>query len=185
MNSCKIISIVAVTAALLVPSFDVNRAAAGTDAGEILASYPLTSLDGVETRLSSFRGEVVIVNFWASWCAPCRKELPVMDGWHADWTGRGGRVVAISIDKEVRKARRFAEETNLSLTVLHDTPDGLARILDIPSLPCTFLLDKDGNVVSVVRSSSGEELSKLQKQAESLLASSRYAAGDSADGGTQ
>jgi len=178
VNSCKMISIVAVTAALLVPSFDVNRAAADTDAGEVLASYRLKSIDGVETTLSSFRGEVVVVNFWASWCAPCRKELPVMDGWHADWTGRGGRVVAISIDKDVRKARRFAEETNLSLTVLHDTPDGLARILDIPSLPCTFLLDKDGNVVSVIRSSSPDDLAALRDKVETLL-TARHATGGS------
>jgi peroxiredoxin len=185
VSSYKMISIAVVTAALLVPSLDVNPAAAGVDAGEVLASYPLTSLNGDETRLSSFRGEVVVVNFWASWCAPCRKELPVMDGWHAAWTGRGGRVVAISIDKEVRNARRFAEETNLSLTVLCDTPAGLARTLDIPSLPCTFLLDKNGNVVSVIRSSSPKELSRLKTKAESLLVSSRYVAGEPEEGGTQ
>lgn len=140
-----------------------------SETGETLTRYGLTALDGGKTTLSSFRGEVVVVNFWASWCPPCRKELPIMDGWHAKWTGRGGRVVAISIDKEIHKARRFAEEANLSMTILHDDPSGLARTLDLPSLPCTFLLDRDGNVVQMIRGSSEEDLEALHKKAESLL----------------
>ncbi len=139
------------------------------EAGEILASHGLTSLDGEKTTLVSFRGEVVVVNFWASWCPPCRKELPVMDTWHKDWVGRGGRVVAISIDKDPGKARRFVDETGLSLTVLHDDPSGLARTLDLPAVPCTYLLDRSGNVVTMIRSSSEHDLARLRQEAEMML----------------
>ena len=187
MNAFKMMRCVAVTllvaAAVAVP----RKAAARTDAAATLASYPLRSLDGAEVRLSSFRGEVVIVNFWASWCAPCRKELPVMDAWQAAWSGRGARVVAVSVDKEARKARRFAQEVGLSLTVLHDNTLGLPRKLDLPSLPCTFLLDREGNVVSVIQSSSPEDLAALHQKAESLLAASPRAAeaGAAGDGGVR
>ncbi len=146
-----------------------NPARAGGDASATLASHQLSTLDGTETTLAAYRGEVVVVNFWASWCAPCRKELPVMNQWNDAWTSRGGRVVAISVDKDVRKARRFASDEKLTLTVLHDGPDGLARAIDIPSLPCTFLLDRNGRVVTVVRSSSQESLEALHKEAEKLL----------------
>jgi thiol-disulfide isomerase/thioredoxin len=160
-------AIVIASIASLVPA--ARTARADDDVRATLAGHRLAALDGSETTLSSYRGEVVVVNFWASWCAPCRKELPEMNGWNEAWASRGGRVVAISVDKDVRKARRFVSDEKLSLTVLHDGPDGLAQAIDIPSLPCTFLLDREGRVVTVVRSSSPEILAALRKEAESLL----------------
>lgn len=184
MVSLKMIFSAVLAVSLLGSVAAADPAAAGNDIGATLASYPLKSFEGAETKLSSFKGEVVVVNFWASWCAPCRKELPIMNRWHAAWAGRGARVVAISIDKEKKNARHFAEEASLTLTVLYDSPTGLAKSLDIRSLPCTFLLDKKGNVVSVVRSSSSEDLAALQQQVETLLASTGDVAGASTDGGT-
>lgn len=142
----------------------------GEKASQALANHPLKSFAGAETRLSSYRGEIIVVNFWASWCAPCRTELPILNRWHQAWAGRGARVVAISIDKESRRARSFAEKANLSMTVLHDGPDGLAKTLNLPSLPCTFLLDREGNVVSVVRTSTLKDLDALEQKVEFLLA---------------
>jgi peroxiredoxin len=92
-----------------------------------------------------------------------------MDGWQKAWSDRGARVVAISVDKEQHKARRFAEQAKLSLTVFHDGPSGLAKKLDLPSLPCTFVLDRQGNAVMVVESSSKEDLARVLSKVESLL----------------
>jgi len=150
----------------------VGEVIADEKARDALASHTLKALDdGAETKLSALRGEIVVVNFWASWCAPCLKELPIMDGWNTAWAGRGARVVAISIDKSKKKAKRFVEKANLELTVLHDGPSGLAKTLDLPSLPCTFLLDRKGNIVTVVRSSSMKDLDALQQKVEFLLTS--------------
>jgi peroxiredoxin len=99
-----------------------------------------------------------------------------MNDWHVAWAGRGARVIAISIDIEVRNARRFVEKANLSLDVFHDGPEGLARKLDLVSLPYTCLLDREGNVVSVLRSSSAKDLAALQQTVESMLTSPRRAA---------
>ena len=154
----------------------VTSARAETDAGEMLASHRLTSFEGAATTLSAYRGQVRVVNFWASWCAPCRDELATMNRWNGDWAGRGARVVAISIDKDAARAQRFAQQLKLSLTVLHDGPTGLARALDIPSLPCTYLLDAQGRVVSVVRGSSAGELKELRAKVDAMLASTRPAA---------
>ncbi len=148
-----------------------GRVAAGNDAGTTLANHQLASFDGDKTTLSALRGDVVVVNFWATWCAPCRKELSIFDGWNAEWKGRGARVVAVSIDKDARKARLFAQDMKLGLTVLHDGPDGLARSLDLPSVPCTYLLDRNGAVVSVIQTSEASDLAALKRKAESLLGS--------------
>ncbi len=159
----------AAAVALAIAGMTGGGTAVGADAGTTLANHELASFDGGKTKLSAMRGEVVVVNFWATWCAPCRKELTLFNGWNAEWKERGARVVAISIDKDARKARRFAEEMGLSLTVVHDGPDGLARALDLPSVPCTYLLDRDGKVVGVVRTSSQNELALLKGKVDSML----------------
>jgi peroxiredoxin len=141
---------------------------ARTETNQTMANHELASMDGKKMTLSSLRGQVVVVNFWATWCAPCRKELAVFDGWNREWGNRGARVVAISIDRDARKARRFAEDMGLSLLVVHDGPDGLARSLDLPSVPCTYLLDRDGNVLSIVKSSNADELAALKAKVESM-----------------
>jgi thiol-disulfide isomerase/thioredoxin len=161
----------ALALALAASAAGAVRASADTGgAKETLASYPLTTLDGTNVTLSSYRGQVVVVNFWASWCAPCRKELPVLDAWNTQWATRGARVVAISIDKEQRYAQRFVDDEKLSLTVLHDGPAGLAKALDLPSLPCTYILDAGGNVVGVVKNSSTAGLASIQSKVETLMA---------------
>ena len=137
---------------------------------DTLSSHTLAALDGKTTTLASYRGEILVVNFWASWCAPCRRELPLLDQWNAAWTGRGARVIAISIDTDAKKAKRFAEEMKLTLPVMHDGPQGLARTLDIPSVPYTLLIDRDGKVVGEVKGSTESEVAALQRKVESMLA---------------
>jgi thiol-disulfide isomerase/thioredoxin len=138
--------------------------------GETLATHRLTSLDGKTTTLAAYRGDVVVVNFWASWCAPCRRELPLLDQWNKEWQGRGARVIAISIDKDVRKAKKFLDEMELSLPVMHDGPDGLARTLDIPAVPYTLLLDREGNVIQTVSGSTEGEVAALGRKVETMIA---------------
>jgi thiol-disulfide isomerase/thioredoxin len=157
-------------AAMVAGSSAVAAAPAGNpDAA--LGSHALKGLDGTTTTLAAYRGELVVVNFWASWCAPCRMELPVLDAWNRAWAGRGARVVAISIDQDARKAKRFVDEMELSLAVMHDGPAGLARTLDIPTVPYTVLLDRDGRVIGEVRGSAEDEVAEIRRRVETLLAS--------------
>ncbi len=78
--------------------------------------------------------------------------------------------MAISVDQDVRNAQRFVNKAGLQLNVLHDGPKGLARVLDLPALPSTYVLDRDGRVVTVVRGSSEADLAKLERTVESLIA---------------
>lgn len=158
--------------------------AAGEDSRQ-LQNYRLTDLEGEPHSLGERRGEVVVVNFWASWCAPCLKELPTLDAWHAEWQGRGASVAAISVDHDQRKARRFVEKKGLDLDVYHDGPEGLARELDLPSLPCTYVLDQDGNVALVSQGASDEDLERVRRTVEGLIGTSASAASSSNDGGAR
>lgn len=133
-----------------------------------LLAEPMVNLAGEFASLGDYRGEVLVVNFWASWCAPCRDELPVLDAWNTDWTGSGARVVGVSLDKRIGNVERFLADTDLGLPILIDGPDGLAAALDLTAVPSTYLLDRDGRVVMVVRGFQEDELLRLKKAAEGL-----------------
>lgn len=146
-----------------------GAAAAAMDREAALRARALTTLDGRAASLAAWEGEVLVVNFWASWCAPCRRELAQLDAWNAGWEPRGARVVAVSLDQERERARRFAADQDLGLTVLHDGPDGLARELDLPAVPTTYVLDRRGAVVLEVQGSGQRELERLRLAVEQLL----------------
>lgn len=141
--------------------------AAGREAA--LRDRAMATVDGRPATLAAWEGEVLVVNFWASWCAPCRRELAQLDAWNSGWEPRGARVVAVSLDSERERARRFAADHDLGLTVLHDGPDGLARQLDLPAVPTTYVLDRDGAIVLEVQGSDERQLERLRLAVEQLL----------------
>jgi len=137
--------------------------------GPVLQKHAMENLSGETVRLDQFLGEVVVVNFWASWCAPCLRELPELDGWNSEWSGMGARVVAISIDNKAKNARNFIEHTKLGLTVWHDGPGGLARQLNLPAVPTSFVVNREGDVVLRIVGSSTEDLERMHRTVQDLL----------------
>lgn len=140
------------------------------DVGPRMQAHAMTDLEGRSVQLDQFVGEVLVVNFWASWCAPCRHELPVLDAWNTAWREVGARVVAVSIDTKVANAREFVARDKLDLTVWIDGPEGLAAELDLPAVPTTYVLDRDGRAVLRIEGSSPAELELLHDTVRALLA---------------
>jgi peroxiredoxin len=138
--------------------------------GPVIAGHELRALDGTTASVADLRGDVTVVNFWASWCKPCRKELVELDAMTRRLAPAGVRVVAVSIDSDVRKAERFIRGEGLSLPVYHDGPDGLARRLDLPWLPCTVVMDSAGRVVRVDGGGDPETMRALESAVRQLTA---------------
>ena len=164
---------VALAALLLTPMAVV---AGGVDLAQsqplppAVAGYELETLEGETLFLGDLRGEVVVVNFWASWCAPCRKELPWLATLHHEIADRGGRVVAVAVDDEGSKVRKFAERYDLDLPICHDGPSGLASVIDLPSLPFTLVLDRAGQVALLSTNSTREDFESLRSRVNALVA---------------
>jgi peroxiredoxin len=144
--------------------------ASGERMRSALNAHVLSTVDGERLELSSLRGEVVVINFWASWCRPCRKELPELNRLHARLASRGGRVLAVSIDEDARHVERFIRAHGLELPVYHDGPEGLARALDLGHIPYTLVLDQRGDVVYASSGADAAALNTLEKRTLSLLA---------------
>ena len=100
-----------------------------------------------ELRLASLRGKAVVVNFWASWCVPCKEEAPLLEAASRRWRGRG--VVVIGIDSQDFKgdARRFARRHGVTYPIVHDGPGRTRDSYGVTGFPETFFVDRNGRLV--------------------------------------
>ena len=122
------------------------------DVGDTAPDFSLVGLDGKgEVRLSSLRGKVVLVDFWDSWCAPCRDSLPRLSAFRDGLARDDFEVVAVNLDIEADDAARFLAARPLSFPVVRDEALALVPIYGIEHLPSSFLLDRDGIIRRVHR----------------------------------
>jgi thiol-disulfide isomerase/thioredoxin len=116
----------------------------GTQVGNLAPDFQLQNLDGQTVSLGSLWGKPVLINFWATWCGPCRSEMPYIQEIYEEWTNKGLVVLAINIGESSSKVEEFMQGYNLSFTVLLDTKQDVAQRYNITGIPTTFFLDKDG-----------------------------------------
>ena len=117
------------------------------DAARAKADFTLTDLQGRSWTLSQLKGKVVLVNFWATWCAPCRKEMPDLDGLYKRFKDQGLVILAID-DEETAKVTPFLKDKPVSYTVLLDPGRKVNDIYRIDGIPKSFIYDRDGKMVA-------------------------------------
>lgn len=120
----------------------------GLSKGKPAPDFTLRTLDGKKVSLSELKGKVVLVNFWATWCPPCREEMPLFEKVYKKYKDKGFEILAVSTDSSVEPVKKFVEEFNVSFPVLLD--DGkVSSLYSIQGLPTSFLIDREGKVVKV------------------------------------
>lgn len=105
--------------------------------------------DAGETSLAALRGRVVWLDFWASWCAPCRRSFPWMQAMHARYGAQGLEVVALNVDTRPELARRFLAEHPVGFTIAYDASGESARRFGVRAMPTSVLIGTDGRVIAV------------------------------------
>ena len=110
--------------------------------------FELASLAGGKVKLSSYRGRVVFLNFWATWCPPCRAEMPSMERLHQLLRGRGLEIVAVDLQESKETARKFVKDNALTFTVLLDPQGAVGGAWGAQSIPTTYLIDRKGAILA-------------------------------------
>lgn len=147
-----------------------------TTKGAVTAGRPapdiaLPLLDGGTLGTAQLRGSVAVVDFWASWCGPCREELPALEKLRVEYEPRGVRFVAVNIDDDAAAAAGAAQTLGLTMPVLLDTQKIAAQAFQPPTMPTSYVLDREGVVRFVHEGWSGAgEVDKLRAQLDGLLA---------------
>lgn len=120
--------------------------------GFMAPDFSLNDLDGNTFRLSDLRGKVVLVNIWASWCPPCRAEMPAINRVYQQYKSQGFIVLAVdsTIQDTLANAKIFASENKLSFPILLDQQGLVTRLYQVQSLPSSFFINADGTIDEVV-----------------------------------
>jgi peroxiredoxin len=108
--------------------------------------FTLRALSGPNLRLAEQRGQVVMVNFWATWCGPCRQEMPHLNRLYEKYRASGFTLLGINVDDDTYKAADLASKLAVKFPVLFDTDKRVSRAYDLSAMPATVLIDRDGRV---------------------------------------
>jgi peroxiredoxin len=120
--------------------------ASAVHAADAAPDFTLKNKAGGNLRLSEQRGEVVLLNFWASWCGPCRQEMPVLNTLHERYAKLGFSVIGINVDKDVNLADKILKDIPVSFPVLLDDTGTVSGTYNVSAMPTTILVDRDGNM---------------------------------------
>ncbi len=124
--------------------FGLPEAKKRVSVGDVATPFTLPDLEGKMHGLPE--GEVVLLNFWATWCPPCRKEMPSMATLHRKYAEKGLKVVAVSVDRDANDLSAFVREYELPFQVLHDADSSVSHSYAVFRYPETFLIDRQGKV---------------------------------------
>jgi peroxiredoxin len=135
-----------IAAAMLVASFAANGAELKRWPGGPTPALELEDMTGQAHRLADYRGKVVLVNFWATWCEPCRAEMPSMDGLRRSLQGQPFEVLAVNLAEPLSRIERFLGTMPLGFPLLRDRDGSVAKAWKARLLPASFLIGRDGRI---------------------------------------
>ena len=120
--------------------------AASDLAGQAAPDFVLKSATGENLRLSEYRGDVVMINFWATWCGPCRQEMPLLNELFNRYQRVGFSLLGVNIDDDSRRAMQMVEDLGVDFPVLFDETKEVSKLYQVEAMPVTVIVDREGTV---------------------------------------
>jgi peroxiredoxin len=121
-------------------------AAVGADTNGPAPPFTLTEIGGQSASLSQYKGQVVMLNFWATWCGPCQQEMPLLDQMYKKYKPAGFTLIGVNVDKDAPPVRQLLERKPVSFPVLLDPASQVSKAYHVDEMPSTVLIDRKGNV---------------------------------------
>ena len=140
-HTFKTISVIGFT---LIFSMATSYAASEKLSGKA-SNFTLKSRSGKNIKLSELRGEVVMLNFWASWCGPCRQEMPLLEKIHKKYKRLGFTLLGVNVEENSRDAKNYLKDVKVTFPILFDTTQKTSKLFDVSAMPTTILIDRNGN----------------------------------------
>lgn len=142
----------------------------GCSAANVGESFPDLNKYDLEGKLPELKGKVVLVDFFASWCGPCKMSFPVMEDLEAKYKDKGFVVVAINVDKKKTDMENFLKKEKTSFAIVRDASTKLVAQVKVPTMPTSFILGRDGKIVAIHDGFHGDETrAKYVSEIENLL----------------
>ena len=141
--------------------------------GERAPEIGLRDLDGNNITMASLRGNVVLVDFWASWCEPCAEEMPVLERLYRQYRGQGFRVVGVSQDRTESNVQGFLRQHRVSFPIVHDGAHAVAGRYRPPRMPSSYIVDRQGVVRHVHEGFRAGDARRIESQVRALLTQGR------------
>ncbi len=151
----------------LAPLFPL--AASAVESGDAAPAFSLPGAKGEPVALDRLRGKVVYVDFWASWCGPCRRSFPWMNDMQQKYGGKGFVVVGVNVDKKRADADRFLAQIPASFTLAFDEAGTTPNAFGVKGMPSSYLIDASGKVVYVERGFLDEHKALLEQRVAALV----------------
>lgn len=132
-------------------------------------TFALPSRSGDTVALDKLRGQVVMINFWASWCGPCRTEMPLLDQMYKRYSSLGFTLLGVNVESDTKDAEKWLAQTPVSFPVLFDKENKVSKLYEVNAMPSTVFIDRKGNVRYLHRGYKNGDESEYLNQIRTLL----------------
>lgn len=148
----------------------IGTTAAALSVGEAPPPIDLPDQDGKNVDLKELRGNVVLVDFWASWCGPCKREMPVLESLHKKYADQGLVIVGVNIDSNAKKMNKFLKGAPVSFRIVHDPRIAIAQRYEPSTMPSSYLIGRAGKLRYVHEGFRKKDAQEIEKRVKALLA---------------
>src|SRR5882757_10837571 len=136
-------ALVTAVAIALLSAVPASNAASGSGPAP---QFTLDSRAGSKISLAQYKGQVVMLNFWASWCGPCRQEMPLLEDIYKKYNKLGFTLIGVNVEPDSKAADDWLKQTPVSFPVLYDKDSKVSRMYDVSGMPSTVIIDRKGNL---------------------------------------